>query len=85
MLKLIMMKNSTLEGIDSDNPYSRIEFTTTTHLIDKYFKNISNVIDIGSGQGDIPIELIKEVLMFHYWILSQNLLDIAKKNNRKYI
>ncbi|MCQ4924519.1 class I SAM-dependent methyltransferase [Tissierella carlieri] len=82
-------ENSTLEWDRLDNPYSRIEFTTTTHLIDKYFKNISNVIDIGSGSGRYSIELIKRGFDVSLLDLSQNLLDIAKKNienisNKKY-
>ncbi len=67
-------ENSTLEWDRLDNPYSRIEFTTTTHLIDKYFKNISNVIDIGSGPGRYSIELIKRGFDVSLLDLSQNLI-----------
>ena len=76
-------ENSIREWDRLNNPYSRIEFTTTLYLINKYFKNVSNAIDIGSGPGRYSMELIRRGYDVSLLDLSQNLLNIAKENIEK--
>lgn len=71
--------NADTEWNRLNNPYSRIEFECTLHLIDKYFPKSGHIIDIGSGPGRYSIELLKKGYKVSLLDISKNELDIARR------
>lgn len=61
------------------NAYSKIEFKSTVHLIDKYFPKDGYILDIGSGPGRYSLELLKRGYKVSLLDISKNELDIAKR------
>lgn len=62
-----------------NNPYSRIEYSSTVYLIEKYFPKIGHIIDIGSGPGRYSLELLKRRYRVSLLDISNNELEIAKR------
>ncbi len=72
-------ENAEFEWQRLNNPYSRVEFCSTLHLIEKYFPKSGEIIDIGSGPGRYSLELLKRGYEVSLLDLSKNELDIAKR------
>lgn len=72
-------QNSDYEWERLNDPYSKIEFCSTLHLIDKYFPATGSICDIGSGPGRYAIELLKRGYNVTLFELSQNELNIAEQ------
>ncbi|MBW4828285.1 MAG: class I SAM-dependent methyltransferase [Clostridiaceae bacterium] len=62
-----------------DDPYSKIEYNSTVHLIEKYFPKQGHILDIGSGPGRYSLMLLKNGYDVSLLDISNNELDIAKR------
>lgn len=67
------------EWVRLDQPYQKIEFTSTIKLIKKYFPKKGNVCDIGSGPGRYALELLKQGFHVTLVDISKELIQIAKE------
>jgi len=72
-------ENAQKEWERLDNPYSRIEFFSTLHLIEKYFPGNGHILDAGCGPGRYSIELLKKNFQVTLYELSKKALDIARE------
>jgi len=63
-----------------NTPYSRVEFTTTLHLIKKYFPSMGKILDIGAGPGRYALALAELGYDVTLADISQSELDLAKQN-----
>lgn len=61
-----------------NNPYSRVEFESTMHLIKKYFPKKGKILDIGSGPGRYSLKLAEMGYQMSLLDISEKELDIAK-------
>lgn len=62
-----------------NNPYTKVEYSSTVYLIEKYFPKKGKIIDIGSGPGRYSLELLKQGYKVSLLDISKNELDIAKR------
>lgn len=62
-----------------NKPYSVIEYKTTMHLINKYFPEEGQVLDIGCGPGRYSLALLRQGYHVSLLDISSNELDIAKR------
>jgi SAM-dependent methyltransferase len=72
-------ENAEFEWNRFDNPYRRVEFETTKHLLRKYLPPSGHILDIGSGPGRYSIELLKDGYQVSLLDISLRELDIAKR------
>ena len=77
-------ENAHLEWERLNNPYSKVEFETTIHLVKKYFPKSGKVLDIGSGPGRYSLELAKLGYQMSLLDISENELGIAKEQFEKH-
>lgn len=80
VVKKYCNENVLLELNRLSNPYNNIEFQTTLHMIDKYFKNTGKVLDLGCGPGRYSIELLKKGYNVTLYDISNEQLKLAKSN-----
>lgn len=73
-------KNALNEFNRLSNPYSSIEFKTTLAMINKYFKKVGSVLDIGCGPGRYSLELLKNGYNVTLYDISEEELQLAKSN-----
>lgn len=59
--------------------YTRVEYLSTLYLIDKYFPQQGEVLDIGAGPGRYSLALLERGYEVSLLDLSQNELNIAKQ------
>ncbi|XMB67908.1 class I SAM-dependent methyltransferase [Mycoplasmatota bacterium zrk1] len=62
-----------------NNGYSNVEFQSTMYLIEKYIKNSTCLLDLGSGPGRYSVELLKKGYNVTLLDLSDKSLEIAKE------
>lgn len=63
-----------------NTPYSMIEFTTTMHLVDKYFPKTGRILDIGAGPGRYSLALADKGYSMSLLDISQKELELAEKH-----
>ena len=78
LVRLYYDNNVEREWLRLSDPYGRIEYSTTLHLIEKYFPKTGSIIDIGCGPGRYSIELLKKGYETTLFELSDELLTFAK-------
>lgn len=76
-------QNPEKEKARLENPYSKIEFATTLHQIEKYFPPSGNICDIGGGPGRYSFDLLRKGYSVTLVDVSSELLEIARKERDK--
>ena len=76
-------KNAEMELGRLQTSFSRIEFTSSLFLIDKYFPEQGKILDIGSGSGQYALELLNRDLRVTLFDLPADLLRLARTNIEK--
>lgn len=61
------------------SPYTRLEFDTTLHFLDKYLPSGGSVLDAGAGPGRYSVELAKRGYKVTVQDLAQANLDFARE------
>lgn len=65
------------------NPWSKIEFITTTHYLEKYLPKKGHILDLGCGTGVYAVPLAKKGYDITLVDISKGLLDHAVKDMKK--
>lgn len=73
-------KNAEFELNRLTNNYSVVEFKSTLHLVEKYVTKGATILDCGSGPGRYSIELLSRGYYVTLLDLSNESIEIAKKN-----
>jgi S-adenosylmethionine-dependent methyltransferase len=71
-------KNAQVEWERLDGPKCRIEFTSTLHLIDRYFPKQGHVCEIGSGPGRYAIDLARQGHRVTLFDISEEEIQLAR-------